>query len=126
GCSANPAYEPIFQDLLASVRRAITAMKSARDANSLKESSEVLLQEADTINELSKKPGQLGKPNSASKKVAKKYIDELSAMEGEIDQASKQFSKTLATAPLSKDDRLAYAMAPTIFAQTLTRFGVVA
>jgi hypothetical protein len=126
GCSANPAYESIFQDLLASVRRATTAMNSARDANSVKESSELLLKEAASIDELSKKLSQLGKPNSTSKKVAKKYLDELAAMDEEIDQVSKQFSKAITTAPLSHDDRLTYAMASTIFAQALTRFGLAA
>src|SRR5262245_56681806 len=105
GCSANPAYDPIFQDLLASVRRATAAMKNARDVNSLKMSSEILLKEAATIDDLSKKLSELGKPNSASKKAAKRYFDELSALETEIDQASKQFGKAVATAALSKDDR---------------------
>ena len=101
-------------------------MKNTRDVNSLKESSELILKEADTIGELSKKLSQLGKPNSASKKVAKKYLDELAAMEGEIDEATKHFVKVLTTVRLSKDDRLTYAMAPTIFAQALTQFGAVA
>jgi hypothetical protein len=126
GCSADPAYESIFQDYKAAVERATTAMKNVRDVKSLKESNELILKEADTIHELTKKLGELGKPNSASKKVAKKYLDELEAMSADIDRASKQFSKVLTTASLSKEDRLKYAMAPTIFAAELERFGVVA
>src|SRR5215469_5243753 len=60
GCSADPAYESIFQDHKAAVERATAAMKNVRDVKSLKESNELILKEADTIHELTKKLGELG------------------------------------------------------------------
>ena len=58
-------------------------------------------------------------------KAIQKYLDEMAAIDGEIDQASKQFTQVVTTAPLSKADRLEYAMTPAVFAAALARFGVV-
>lgn len=126
GCSSpNPAYEQIFQDLFASIRRVADAMQSVRDLKSLKEAREVILKEAETVKDLSDQFSQLGKPNSASKEANKKHLGELIALDEEINQASKHYAQVVKTVPLSKADRLEYAQAPAIFSQALGQFGEV-
>jgi hypothetical protein len=105
------------------MQRATAAMKNAHDANTLKTAAAILLTEADTVKELSKKLDQLGKPNSASKKSVKPHLDEIRSSESEFAEASKQFAKTVSTTRLSEEDRLAYAFAGMSFGQALERFG---
>jgi hypothetical protein len=125
GCSANPAYVPVFQEFTASVRRATGAMNGARDATSLKKAVEELAKEAETIDALRKRLTDLGKPNSASKKAVREYLDEINdSLEKDVTQASEHFGKVIGTARVSNDDRLAYGIIALRFGKAVEQFAL--
>ncbi len=126
GCSANPGYAPIFKELVDSLRRSVAAMKSARDTASFKKSSEVLFVETQKIDELRTKLFELGKPNSASIKSVKPYLDEIKALMPEIETASNQYGQTLGRVRISDDERMVYGAMGLDFAQSLQKFDMVA
>jgi hypothetical protein len=125
GCSANQAYEPIFQDLVASIRRVNTAMLAARDKASVKKAVDTLTKETQTIDDLRSKLRTHGKPNPASKKAMVKFLQENEAvMKDEVSQAATQFGKAVAAAGVSTDDRMMYMVLVRKFAEAIELFGI--